>query len=276
MLATISGSPAAAQVSVTLQPPARDFGYFPGDLLTGTAVIVLGPDTILDARSLPPAGPVSGSMDVRRVEVSRAADGRRVEVRVTYQTFFSPEQVLRADIPGYALAFAQAGHRLTAAVPGFSVAVSPFRHDLQPVLDPAALRPDHAALSADTGTALRDLLAGAALAALAGLILLVPGFDRRRGPFARAARQLARLPPDGAAPDGLLVLHRAFDATAGRRLFADDLDVFLDGHPRFAPLRTEIAGFFAASRDAFFGAGAAPDRPWLVRLGGELVRAERR
>ena len=73
-----------------------------------------------------------------------------------------------------------------------------------------------------------------------------------------------------------LVLHRAFDATAGRRMFADDLDEFLARHPQFGPLRARIGAFFAESRTAFFGPAAElPDAASCRSLCNDLARAER-
>jgi mxaA protein len=275
--------PAAAQIhSITLQPPSRDFGYFPGELMTATAVIVTGPDTVLDPRTLPAPGPASASIDVRAAQFSAdpVPQGRRTTIRVEYQTFFAPEQVLRADVPGYAVTFAQGSNRLTASVPGFSFAASTFRHDIQPVLDPGALRPDHPQDLVAASGAGRMMVAGGA-AALLGLMLAVwPGghwramLSGRQRPFAAAARSLRRRTTIG--PDALLLLHRAFDATAGQRVLVDDLDRFFERSPAFLPLREQIAWFFLQSRLAFFGDGQVD---WsggdLVRLSRELARVER-
>lgn len=277
LLAALWAGPVSAQIrSVVLQKPARDFGYFVGDLLSATSVITTGPDTVLDSRSLPPPGPVSASIDIRSADFSTTAipGGQRVEIRVTYQNFFSPEQVLAAGVPGYTMAFDQHGKRLSAAVPGFGFAVSPFRHDVQPVIDKAALRPDHPALLVDTTQPERALVAGGAIAILSlALLGALSWRPRRHGPFAQAA---GRLHAGGASHDSLLTLHRAFDATAGTRLLADDLDSFLATHSHFSPLRTEIEGFFATSRDAFFGGGGSPNLCGLAPLCRALAQAERR
>ena len=74
----------------------------------------------------------------------------------------------------------------------------------------------------------------------------------------------------------MLILHRAFDATAGRRLFADDIDDFVSRHQQFRPLRDRIGAFFEASRGVFFGGAAeAPDMTAWVALCDDLARAER-
>jgi mxaA protein len=73
----------------------------------------------------------------------------------------------------------------------------------------------------------------------------------------------------------MLVLHRAFDATAGRRVFADDLDAFISRHQHFLPLRNRIAAFFEMSRAVFFGVGVqAPDVASWMGLCRDLARAE--
>ncbi len=60
----------------------------------------------------------------------------------------------------------------------------------------------------------------------------------------------------------------------GRPVLADDLNRFLANHPRFVPLGVDVAQFFAASRQAFFGSdiGAAMQQfpsGAMQALGGE-------
>jgi mxaA protein len=286
VLSALLASRATAQIrSVDLHPPARDFGYFAGDLLTATATIVTGRDTVLDQRTLPAPGPVSAAIDICKADVTEtlSADGRVTAIRIVYQNFFAPQNVLHADIPGYTVAFSQGTRRLTALVPGFAIAVSPFRHDLQPVLDPAILRPDHPPAPPDSARPRQQLAAGLGLT-LAGLLLLgLPRFRHgllsRTQPFAGAARHLARARrrvDEAARREALLVLHRAFDATFGQRVFAEDVDRFLQVRPRFLPLRQQIGAFFAASQAAFFAPDPVlPSLPDLARLSRELARAER-
>ena len=272
---------ADAQIlSVTQQKPARDFGILVGDVMRASAAIRVVPGTVLDRSSLPAAGPVSASIDVRRVDVAESRDGALVTIRVDYQSFFAPPEVAQAEVPGYSAVFSCNGARLSAAIPAFTFTASPFRHDLQAATDPALLRPDHPAVLARDPAAPWLTLAGGALALPAGLMLLARsgwGLRPMRGPFAAADRHIAGLARSQAGPGALQALHRAFDATAGRRVFAGDVDSFLDQHPHFAPLRGDIEDFFLASREAFFGPGAATP-PWheLARVARALRRAERR
>jgi mxaA protein len=83
-------------------------------------------------------------------------------------------------------------------------------------------------------------------------------------PFTKAARELKRLQPTSGAPAhyaaGLKIVHEAINRTAGRAVFAHNLDEFLAAHPAYAGLRTDFDQLFAASGRVFF-AGAAPDTP---------------
>jgi mxaA protein len=276
--------PAAAQIrSVALQPPDRSFGLLAGDTFSAVAIIEAGPDTHIDQGSLPPPGPLAASLDVRSTTVTRTRTrtGQRYAIRITYQTFLAPEQVMETAVPGYSVGFTDHGARSTASVPGFGISVTTFRHDVAPMLDQAAMRPDHAPILADPAQPAWRLLAGviAALLGIAGLLTSRGWikFSARDRPFATAARHIARLPPQASSGrDALQSLHRAFDITAGRRVLADDLDTFLIEHPRFLPLRREIAAFFAVSRATFFGGAPCAVAPSLHQLLRGLARAERR
>jgi mxaA protein len=80
--------------------------------------------------------------------------------------------------------------------------------------------------------------------------------------------------------EALLRVHRAFDESARGRLLSEDVAQFISHAPRFRPLEDEIARFFDASRQAFFGTDAdaamqsfPPAR--LNALLNRLVAAER-
>jgi mxaA protein len=287
VLALWPGVAAAQLRATTVLPPSRDFGYFVGDTLTSGIEFLLSPGTRLDERSLPPPGPINGLVDLRHVIVTRStvAAGQREVIRATYQLFFSPLEVAALHVPGYSVSFLQGRRRIVAPVPGFAVLVSPFRHDLRPKPDPALVRPDRAVARIDTGTFRNELWVGIVLAALGSLGLAwssgwvtSPG---RQRPFARAASNVSKLrrtSDSGATIKALLILHRAFDATAGRRIFADDLEVFFQHHRNFVPLRRDIEAFFLSSRDAFFSAlppASSISVAGLARLSRGLASAER-
>lgn len=279
--AMVLAMPAFAQIrSVTLQPPARVLGVLVGDTLAATAVIDVGPDTVLDTASLPSSGPVTPSIDIRGIGTasSGSAAGRRYTVRVTYQNFTTPDHVGSVDVPGYTLAFRQSGKRVTAVVPGFSFTASPIQNANEVVVDASSLRPDRPFGLMDVTGPTRLIVAGCAMALLAcgGLALTLGSMAwplRRAGPFALALRGMRAGKADADA--AFLLLHRAFDETAGMRVLAEDLDDFFVRHPGFGARRADIEAFFASSRQLFFGRPAAVTPGSAERLARALVRVER-
>jgi mxaA protein len=277
----------AAVVSVTLAPPARDFGYFVGDTLMATAWIRVDGATRLDRTTLPERGPASPVIDVRRVELSEARHGaaRTYRIDIEYQNFFSPEAATQTVVPPYRIAVADGATRAVVTIPGWRFMVSPLRHDVTPMISATGMRGDHPVAHMQAGAA--PLRLGCALVG-AGLALLLLAWNGivagawglRRAPFAHAVLRIRRLPPrrdpDNTRADTLRLLHRAFDATAGWAVLAEDVDRFLARHARFAGLRPEIERFFAMSRGVFFqDGGAPPDAAWLLDFGRRLSKAER-
>lgn len=281
LLFAVPTTPAAAQVlGVTLQPPARDFGYFIGDTMTLGARIRLAPGTVLDARSLPAPGAVAAAIDLRRVSAESEAD--TLVVQADYQTFVAPEEAMQVRLPGYTLAFRNGEKSFQATVPAWSFYTSPFRHERAEVTDPAVLRPDPGVAPLDTaplrlGCAAALAVAGAAMLVLARLRGWRPRLAGRQPPFAQAFRQIGALRQLGSADRtaAMLALHRAFDATAGHALLAEDVEAFLRAHPIFQPLHNDIESFFRRSRATFFGRQAAAEMD-LLALARRLRRAERR
>ncbi len=293
----LTAGPAAAQVrSVEVRSP-RPFGIFLGDLVEAQVEILADPDFRLQRATLPRPGPVTYWLDLRAVAVDEApaAGGRRVRLRLTYQSFYAALDARTLEVPGFPLTLASeaATGRTTAAVqvPGWSLGVSPLR-EVQPQRreDPAEyLRPDGRSGRVDPGP---DVAAAAGLGALAGLAALALAHDRawgpfrqRRGrPFAAALRALRRqragAGPDQAYRAALLALHRGLDGTDGRRVLADDLGAFLARHGAFRGQAAGLARFFEAARLAFFGgrlpaARAAWPRAEAEALLARLAAAER-
>jgi mxaA protein len=280
VLLLLTAQPAHAQVqTVTLQPP-RDFGYFIGDTLTATALITLAPGTELDANSLPTPGQITGGLDIRRVTSTAQANTLRIDIE--YQTFTAPEEAMQVRIPAYALTFHRGTTHFTAQIPFWSFYTSPFRHERETAIDPASLRPDHAIPPLSPAAAQRGFAASLCVALAAFYVLArsrgwAPRLSLHPRPFARAAR---RIRVTQSPEDALLILHRAFDATAGHRLLPEDLAAFLQHHAQFQPLRDEIERFFQTSRARFFGAGADSSASGggskhFLTLAKNLRRAER-
>ncbi|MFE1599921.1 nonribosomal peptide synthetase MxaA [Methylobacterium sp. ID0610] len=299
LVAILAAAPAAAQVGAVVVRSPRPFGLFVGDLFTAEVEITAADGFAIEAASLPKPGPLSGWLDLRAISAAPGPlrDGeRRWRLTLTYQTFYVALDARQLDVPGFPVTFAArapaAVTTASAAVPGWSVGVSPLREvQPAPVDDPADfMRPPSPAPRRDPGPATQAAL-GLSVLALAALGLLA--HDRawwpfRRRParaFAGALRQLRRLArspdADAAYRGALLALHRGLDRTDGRRVLAEDLGAFLDRHPAYRPLGQPLARFFQASRETFFGRDPAEARAaWplaeAVAVARRLAAAERR
>lgn len=285
--AMLTSCPALAQLrSVDLYAP-RPFGYVIGDAIALTAEIALDAPYVLDPASLPQPRPLDYWLDLRDVRLKDHGieDGvRRYTLDLVYQTFYAPLEPRRLAIPAVALSAIDGERRVTVNVPAWSFLMSPLREIISVTPGQAmALRPDIAPQPIPTAATMRRLIAALGLALAAFLALAWQKgwgpFGRRRSrPFAQAARAIAA--PLATAPDApsyrraLLALHRAFDATAGKGVFAEDLPAFFEAHPAFRAAEAEVRRLFAASRRAFFGEdpqGAQRELPPL-----ELVAISRR
>jgi mxaA protein len=270
-------SAAQAQVrSVEIRAP-RPFGYFVGDLVRVQVDVLVDGGYALQPSSLPQPGPVTYWLELRHVAVdeTRQGDARRIRLNLVYQSFYAALDARALEIPGFALTVAGDGPggatTAKAQVPAWSINVSPLR-EIQPPSkeDPLDyMRPDGRAAPLDGEPALQWAAIFGGLAVLA-LVLLAR--DRAWGPFGkrkgrafaavqRSLRGLASRPDhDAAYREALIALHRGLDETDGRRVLADDLPGFLERHPAYRGQERHLAGFFEASRLAFFGRETAAAR----------------
>ncbi|WGF90375.1 nonribosomal peptide synthetase MxaA [Marinivivus vitaminiproducens] len=282
----IGATDACGQVrSVEFRTP-RPFGYFLGDTLRHDIEAVVEKPYTLGTASLPRAGALTYWLDLRdiTIDVADEGDATRYRIGLDYQTFYAPLATRTLEVPSIRLIFADGDRATERTVPVWPFVVSPLRE-----LEARVERPEDY-LRADMQPRLRPAgneawaaagLAAVAAAALAGLLhhaAAWPFHQRPARPFTRTARLLAR---DGLTyRERLLALHAAFDRTDGGAVLADDVPAFVGRHPSFVPYTAEIAGFFDASRQAFYGdqIEQASDRlndAALRALAAKLGRAER-
>lgn len=274
--AQTGGTPASDAVQLVVQEP-RAYGHQVGDVVTRTLTLEVPRRLTLVEGSLPETGRVGPSLELVAVRhASRATfDGRRHTIELDYQIFLAPPEPRLMDLPRVALRFTgEGGREESLRVDLAPVTVSPLAPaDASPRAGLGDLRPDVTPLPVDTAPerwrlALYGLLALGPLGYLASVHLVGPWRHRRDRPFARAERELARLPLEAPAEQWLgawRTLHGALDASAGRVLRAEIVDRFLAERPAFASQRGELLSFFERSQALFFG-GQAPqpaDRQWL-------------
>lgn len=281
LLATMpcaAGGQDAAPMVETRLP--RAFGYFVGDTLDYRAIIVPPPDYGLDGASLPQVGALDYWLDLVSMNVAET-DGV-VTVDLRYQTFYVPLEPSERALPPQRLRFVAHegdGAPVEATLPSFIFVMSPLRPIMQRSR-PEAMQPDILSSAIDTRPRQWQVAGAWALVAVALLALLryrgiTPFSNRRPRPLHLAAHRLRALPRSPQAyGQSLAVLHRALDATHGRRLFADDLPAFAAHAPRYDEARADLERFFEASR--LFHFSERPDEAARLMPPEELLPLARR
>lgn len=288
-LAVASAQAQTPEIGVAVKNP-RAYGHVVGDRITHGVRLTLPDGYRLERASLPEEGKSNYWLDLAELSVDASAErGGRVEITLVYQLFYAPLQASRRELPSFTVrAVGPDENVVEARVPGFAFTMSPII-ELQSEAefgseDNDIMLPDERPGLRDVATPRRAALIGAvvmlaALLAWAWIADRLPG--RKRGPFALAAIRIKRL-RRGAEPataSALRSLHRAFDTTAGRAVFAEDVDAFVTAHPVFGDLRDEIETFFGFSRRFFFaGTDSNGDRTLalaeLQRLADQCRRRE--
>lgn len=232
----------------------RSFGYFLGDEIALQSEVSWDERFTLDAASVPQPGPVTYWLDLKTVHVTRLSAGR-YRLQLFYQTFYAPLGAQSLEIPGYMLTASHMREQRVASVPPWRFLMSPLRDiSLRERGDTVALQADIAPMPISLVPITAAASSFACVALLAGL---AAAYHWARWPFARrGARPFTKARGtlrDTNYAGALLQLHRAFDESAGSRLLYEDLEEFLSRYPVFRPLGADIAEFFRASRQIFFG-----------------------
>ncbi len=262
--------PARAKAPAVRMTEPRAFGHFIGDVLVREADVFVDAAQRISSASLPRPGPLAYWLDLRSVDLSEMeaeGDRRRYRLRLEYQTFYAPLEPKKLEIPRLVFRLSNGGTEAeNVFIPAFSFLSSPLREIVPEKRDagdePASLlRPDSPPLLLSTfGERLGLWISSGAVFMALALVLrhfaFWPFQRRPSRPFTAAARavrrEAAKNPRDADYRAALLALHRAFDASARRRVLADDVTRFLRERPEFEPLREDIGRFFAGSRQAFF------------------------
>ena len=257
-----------------LPPAPRSFGYTVGDIVVQRVPLVRdGKD--FEPESLPPPGRVGRSFWRRDARVAKDAEGRSW-LLVEYQIINAPPALEVWFLPPLQIKGAGAAGMLDVAPWRFSIGpltppeafnaqgLGAMRGDLLPA--PAALAP----------LARRTWLAAGALAVTllswVAALVLRRRWLRGRLPFARALRDLARLPDD--APQAWRRLQHALNDAAGQVVRTGNIDQLLARAPYLAAERAAIENFCREASALFFS-GAAP-AGGVRALARRLGRLERR
>ena len=274
LAAVLAGPIAQAQQREAVVEQPRPFGYTVGDIATQR---VLLPEGFAPA-ALPEAARASAWLERRPARVERGPDGHRW-LAVDYQVVNAPRALAHVTVPAWQLAGAAGTPPLRIAAAAITVAPLTAATEAGQV---PPLRPDRPAPAIAVGSLQHPLwMWVGALAATLAAWLAYAGWNAWRAgatqPFARALRELRELRGQEHAPLAAhVVLHQAFDRTAGHVVHAGTLASLFVRSPHLQPLQAEIERFYAQSAALFFGAGLPADALPPLALCRRLRRLERR
>lgn len=263
-----------AAKAVVAQP--RPFGHVLGDVLEQRVLLQIdGRD--VEPAALPRAARLGVWLERLGAEIVQSDDGRRWLI-VAYQIINAPQALTTVRLPAWEIKSKSGAETLQiAAWPLTVVPLTPRNVVGEGGLED--LLPDHAPPLLEAEPIRRKLWLLASLAGLSLVAWLAWFWWRNRRaaadqPFARALRELRGSATD--SPQSWQILHRAFDAAAGRVIRNGTLESLFERAPHLEVLRPQIEQFYAQSAQLFFSA-AQPDTPFpLLAFCRALRRLEKR
>ncbi len=270
----------------------RAFGYVIGDVFRHDVHLELHAPYRLEPDSLPLRGKINRWLEMRAslLDTSRSAGVTIYDITLNYQIFNAPSEIQRIATPAHSMMVVGPDGPTGVVIPAWEFSVAPIISPAQADAEaPLALRPPRQPPPIPLAPrvarfALMAVIFGAALLYLSWVRWGLPLLARANQPFARAYRDLRRLRrrsfDESVYRQALRRLHGAFNETAGRALFAEQLEAFHSSHPRFGGLEQTIDRLFAESRSVFFAPrGSTPangsDFSHLIGLCRECRERER-
>ena len=259
-----------------LPPAPRTFGYTVGDIVVQQVPLVRnGKD--FKPESLPPPGRVGSSFWRRDARIAKDAEGRNW-LLVEYQIINAPPALEVWYLPPLQIRDAGADGMLD---------VPPWRFSIGPLTPPeafnaqglGAMREDMLPVPKPLAPLVRRMKLAAGALALTLLLWMAALYLRRRSlrgglPFARALRDMARMPDD--APQAWRRLQHALNDAAGQVVRAGNVEQLLEHVPYLAAERAAIEEFCREASVLFFNDGAPAPAGGVRTLAHRLARLERR
>jgi mxaA protein len=267
-----------------LENPGRSTGIQIGDYLERRLQVEIAQPYQLSASALPLKGTSHDGIELADIRMERKAAERSSTYTLTlrYQVFSPSTKPAILQLPAEKIGLNGGPKALAVEIPAWRFWFSPLA-----TADIGLAKAAMQAQAPPSPIALSDHYNGLA-AAITCLILGLAGLiyvhaDRRwlpfmGGAFARAYRQIRRLPRDQQhVAKALLQLHHAFDQVNGASLFAGGIDDFITRYPQFAGARGEIAAFYARSSQHLFSGQTGDARFFeeLLPLARRLRHCER-
>lgn len=258
-------------IEMHIVDPDHNVGYTVGDIVERTVTLEVKKPYKLVETSLPIVGferryknQLVG-IDLSSISHSKKehSDSTTYTLHLAYQVFTNNLVAKHGATPPEYLKLVNAeGKIFQFRIPTFDFTISPIsvfgavkiENDMSPFRGPLLLNPE------PEKERLEVLLAALAISLLGLLYILGrhAWLPMMGGPFARAYRELRRVPDtDAGLQKAVARLHESLNTTAGQSVFNDTLDMFLAKKPGFKPIQADLERFFEISRHVFFEPGAA-------------------
>lgn len=283
-------------VTITTIDPVKRVGYTIGDIVEREVVLTIKAPYKLIETSLPIVGyekryrgQVIG-IELKNIEHLKKeyTDYTTHTIKLAYQVFANSVVAKnRALGPEYLnLINTQNSKDLVKyRIPFLTITVSPLaifgqvkvENDMSPFLGPLLM-------SNEKEKQRLQLSLGVMIISLLVLIYIIgqhAWLPRMGGYFSKAYSSIKKLPhTDEGLKQGVSTVHQAFNQIASMSIFNDNLDVFLQLHPNFIPLKSEIKQFFGLSRQVYFEPNAHHDvgnnpLAWLLKFSRRCRDCER-
>ncbi len=278
-------------VSIKIDNPTRDAGYVVGDVLKRHILLTIKKPYQLVEETLPIEGyehryrgkKIGIELLKAKHTVEEKSDRTVYDIDLGYQVFTTSKMAKPAALRAEYVKVRNLKTKKVVQyrIPSFSFRVSPLsvfgavklKEEMYPRTPPLNIS------AKQQYNKLYISLATLALALL-GLLYIYGKFawlPRMGAPFARAYRKIHKLPDDNTGrQNAMQAVHTAFNQTAGQTMFSEAVEAFLKDHPKFAPAKTVIDGFFTASHAQFFqDQNASTDKAALLKLCRHLRDCER-
>ncbi len=278
-------------LSLELQTP-RNFGYVIGDEIDHKVALSVAKPFYLETEFLPKAGLLVDGLQIRQIRVEQQPSEHSTNylIYVRYLLLFGGKQPERTlTIPEIKIRLYDGTHSALATVPKWFFVFSPLipfqTKDAEVLIQPPVSPPILDLYFAQLGLWILGTTILILLFLIAWQHNLLPFLNTGESPFQQAYRSLKKrsnaVPSPNAYREALIDVHRAFDKTAGKKLFADQLAEFFDNNPRFASLSESTEIFFRISRQTFFGQFQNVDLndypvKWMENLCRQFRKIERR
>ncbi len=228
--------------------PARDYGFFIGDLVGVLYRIALPADQFLDERSLPKNGSLEEWLEVKERKIEERVQGEHRVYRLSYvyQVFSAGEEAKSFSIPEIKFSYGPKAKpsSYSSSLPSLPVEISPISSPKD------SLKPSIRHVWTSSSAEILRLIGVAILLGSAFSIVFRRGKRLHvRSPFRAASRRLSREADPVAA---MIVFRRALNEKAGRPIFPHNLEDLFLTFPRARAYEKEIRDIVSLSEELVF------------------------